>query len=184
MGEEDVRGYVNPYVPGGLAEASQRSGMTGEVYVEDRYGKQADSLIRSIRKGSLVQVHELFYLAPGAGKPRQRRKLLVERVDAILERGGDIIETSTGFKIRRRGTTMSMRAAEQIASSGRARKHDRPGRPRTWELTTAERDVAELEWRSRHHQNDEQRTLAVQRRINKAVSRAWLRLKLGSPHGR
>jgi hypothetical protein len=57
------------------------------------------------------------------------------------------------------------------------------GRPK-WELTTAERDVAELEWRSRRHQNDEQRTLAVQRRLGKQVSRAWLRLTLGSPHGR
>lgn len=57
------------------------------------------------------------------------------------------------------------------------------GRPR-WELTTAERDVAELEWRSRKHENDEQRTLAVQKRLGKQVSRAWLRLRFGSPHKR
>jgi len=155
-----------------------------ELYVEDRKGHQIDALLASVRKGTVVAVTETYLLAPAAFRAPKRRRLLAERIEAIRDRGGDVLELATGYRASRRLPTMMNRAHEQIASSGRARKHERPGRPKTWNLTTAERDVAELEWRSRKHENDEQRTLAVQRRLGKQVSRAWLRLTLGSPHKR
>ena len=180
----DIRGYINPFPPGSHTEAGQKHWMPegAEIYIEDRKGKQIDALIASVRKGSVIAVADLFLLAPAVFRAPKRRRLLAERIEAIQGKGGDILECSTGYRASRRLPAMLLRAYEQIASSGRARKHERPGRPKTWNLTTAERDVAELEWRSRRHQNDEQRTLAVQKRLGKQVSRAWLRLTLGSPH--
>ena len=175
----DVRGYVNPHVPGALSEQGQRAGMTGEVYVEDRRGRQIAAILRSVRKGTVVQVAELFYLAPATGDPRVRRRVLGERIDEIEDRGGKIQELRDPLRRSR----ALLRAYERIASSGRARKHDRTGRPVTWTFTKAEREVIEGLWTSRKYKTDAERTLAVQRRTGKPINRAWLRRHLGSPHG-
>lgn len=180
---DDVRGYVNPHVPGALTKEGQRAGMTGEIYVEDRRGRQIAAILRSVRKGTIVQVHELFYLAP-AGDPRVRRRILGKRIEAIHDRGGEIVELATGYKAKRRLPAMLLRAYERIAASGRARKHSRTGRPVTWVFTKAEREVIEGLWTSRRYKTDAERTLAVQQRIGKPITRAWLRRHLGSPHGR
>lgn len=183
MSEKDFRGYVNPYVPGGLTPETQRSGMIGEVYVEDRWGRQIEAILRSVREGTAIQVAELFYLAPGAGRPQKRRRILTERVDAIRERGGKIVETGI-LGPPKRLPAMLMRAYEQIATSGRARKHDRPGAPLKWVFTKAELEVMRGLWMSREYGNDADRTVAIQQRLGKPVTRAWLRRSLGSPHGR
>ena len=65
----DIRGYVNPAVPG-LAESSQRQGMSGEIYTENRRGTAIDALILSVRKGSVIQVRELYCLATRPSLPR------------------------------------------------------------------------------------------------------------------
>lgn len=180
MSGNDVRGYVNPFVPGGLTEEGQRQGMVDEVYVEDRKGRKIEALIRSIRKGTTVQIAELFYLAPGIGRPQKRRRILGERVDAIEDKGGKIQELREPLRRSR----ALLRAYEQIATSGRARKHDRPGAPVKWVFTPAEREVVQGIWTSRKYKNDAERTLAVQQRTGKPIARAWLRRTFGSPHGR
>ncbi len=176
----DVRGYINPYIPGALTEEGQRAGMTGEIYVEDRRGHQINALIASVRKGTLVQVQELFYLAPATGDPRVRRRIMGERMDAIEDKGGKIRELNGNL---RRNRAM-MRAYEQIATSGRARKHSRPGRQPKWIFTKAEQEVMAGLWGNRRFKNDSERTLAVQQRIGKPITRAWLRRAFGSPYGR
>jgi hypothetical protein len=182
---DDIRGYINPFPPGALTEAGQRGLMPreAELYVEDRKGRQIDALIASVRKGTTVHVAELYLLAPAVFRPQKRRRILGERIEAIERRGGLIYEARTGDNSRPRHLPrMMLRAYEQIATSGRARKHNRTGRPPTWVLTTAERNFVELEWRSRRHRNDEERTLAIQQRLGKKISRHWLRLTFGSPH--
>lgn len=183
MDTKDHRGYVNPYVPGGLTPETQQSGMIGEVYIEDRKGKQIDALLRSVREGTVVQVPELFYLAPGLGRPQTRRRILSERIEAIKANGGRLLETQI-IGPPRRLPSMLMRAYEQIATSGRARKHNRPGRQPKWVFTKVELEIMKGLWCSRGLQNDAHRTYAIQQRIGKPITRAWLRRAFGSPHGR
>ena len=155
-------------------------GMTGEVYVEDRRERQIEAILRSVRRGTVVQVAELFYLAPGIGRPQKRRRILGERMDAIEDRGGKVQELRDPLRRSR----ALLRAYEQIATSGRARKHDRPGAPVKWTFTKAEREVVEGLWMNRRYKNDAERTLAIQQRTGKPIARAWLRRTFGSPHGR
>ena len=180
----DLRGYVNPYAPG-LAESSQREGMMGEIYTETRRGNVVDKLIQSVRKGSLIQVWELYCLAPSDRRPQYRRRLLVERIEAIKHRGGHIVELATGHKTTNgRLPTMLMRAYEAIATKGRHRPRDRMGRPVKHDLSKHEREVVEGIWRSRRYKNDDERVIAIEKRIGKRLKRGWLRTHLGSPHGR
>ncbi len=180
----DIRGYVNPLAPG-TTEAGQREGMSGEVYVENRHGTAIDALIQSIRKGSVVAVKELYCLAPGQFRPQKRRRLLAERCQAILERGGSILELATGYSSKKGHLPrMLLTAYEQIATSGRARKRDRTGRPIKHALDKHEREVVEGIWMSRRYQNDDERVTAIEKRIGKRLKRGWLRTHFGSPHGR
>ena len=182
----DIRGYINPFPPGSHTEAGQKHWMPegAEIYIEDRRGKQIDALIASVRKGSVIAVADLFLLAPAAFRAPKRRRLLGERIEAIQGRGGDILECSTGYRASKRLPAMLLRAYEQIATSGRARKHNRPGRQIKWNLTREERELAEGLWRNRRHENDMDRTVAIQRRLKRKISRGWLRRAFGSPHSR
>ena len=173
---------MNPATPG-LAKSSQREGMDGEIYAEDRHGNVIDKLILSVRKGTVIQVRELYCLAPTTRRPQYRRRLLAERVEAIKARGGSILELATGYRSTNgRLPTMLMRAAEAIATKGRHRSRDRTGRPVKWELTPQELTVAQGIWHSRRYTNDYQREVAVHKNIGKRIKRGWMRTHWGSPH--
>ena len=179
----DIRGYINPFAPG-TTESGQRDGMPKEVYVEDRRGHVIEALIKSVRKGSVVAVHELFCLAPGHWRPQKRRRILTERIEAIKERGGSILEVATGCRSNKgQLARMLLHAYEQIATSGRARKRETTGRPpKAW--TPHELEVMETVWFSRRYKNDNERVTKIAKSIGKKPSRAWLRLRFGSPHKR
>lgn len=129
-----------------MTESGQREGMDGEIYVEDRHGNVIDALIRSVRRGTVVQVRELHCLAPARGNAQKRRRLLAERVEAIKARGGTLIELATGLRSPKALPRMLLNAYEQIATSGRARKRASLGRPLKWELTTHDREIIEGIW--------------------------------------
>ena len=181
----DIRGYVNPAVPG-ETEAGQREGISAgaEIYVENWRGTIIDKLIKSVRRGSIVEVKELYCLAPAEGRADKRRRVLTERVEAIKAAGGIIREWSTGHVSKGRMARMAMTAYEQIATSGRARKRPGQGRPPKWELTAAEREIVAMVWASRRYTNEIERTNAVRKRLGKKISGGWLRLHFGSPHKR
>lgn len=180
----DLRGYINRFPPGAITEVGQRELMIGaaEIYIEDQKGRQFDALLASVRKGTVVAVADLYLLAPGAFRPQKRRRLLGERIEAIQDKGGDILELATNYRASRRLPAMMLRAYERIASSGRARAYNRPGRQPKWVLTVPERELIEGIWRSRKYKNDAERTVAIHCRSGKKPSRAWLRLTFGSPH--
>ncbi len=182
---KDVRSYVNPFPPRFSADA-QRAKLTGELYIEDRYGKQFDALLASVRKGSVVEVVELFLLAPTHFRPQKRRRLLAERAEAIAARGGSIREAASGWDTKKGHLPrMFVRAHEQIASTGRAGiGKAKSGRPVKWELTNHDREIIEMIWQSRRYKNDDERVVAVHKRTGKKLSRTWLYLHFGSPHGR
>ena len=118
-GKLDIRGYVNPGVPG-TTDSGQRENMIGEVYTENKRGTAIDRLIRSVRKGTIIEVMSLYCLAPVQGYANKRRRILTERIEAIKERGGIIRETRTGYVSKGNMARMAMGAYEQIATSGRA----------------------------------------------------------------
>ena len=178
----DLRGYVNPYLPK-LAESSQREEMAGEIYTEDRRGTVVDKLILSVRKGTIVQVRELYCLAPAGRRPQYRRRLLAERIEAIRGRGGHVLELATGYKTTNgRLPTMLLRAYEAIATSGRGRRRDKTGRPIKHELTREQETVGKGIWHSRRYTNDHQREVAIQKNIGIRLKRGWMRTHWGSPH--
>jgi len=180
----DIRGYINPFAPG-TTESGQRHGMPKEVYVEDRRGHVIEALIKSVRKGSVVAVQELFCLAPGHWRPQKRRRLLTERVEAIKARGGSIIELATGYRSNKGHLPrMLMTAYEQIATSGRARKRDAEGRPPIWPRSGQVYEGMKLLWQSRRYSNDNQRMAAIVKNYGKSPSRVWLRTEFGSPSGK
>ena len=181
-GKLDIRGYVNPEVPR-TTESGQRENMTGDVYVENKSGTVIDRLIRSVRKGTVVEVMELYCLAPVIGYANKRRRILTERIEAIKERGGIIRETRTGYVSKGNMARMAMGAYEQIATSGRARKRDKTGRPPK-EWMPHELEIMETVWFSRRYKNDDERLTAIGKHIGKKPSRSWLRLRFGSPHKR
>lgn len=177
----DIRSYVNPHPPR-FSAAAQLARLTGERYIEDRRGKQIDGLIQSVRKGSIVEVLELFLLAPVKGHTRTRRRILTERIEAIKAKGAVIREVATGYESGvGRLPWMLLRAYEQIATSGRAQaKRPTSGRPPK-EYSPHELGVMEGVWQSRRYRNDDERLTAIEKRIGKKVGRAWLWHKFGSP---
>lgn len=177
----DIRSYVNPHPPRYSRDA-QLARVTGEIYVEDRRGKVIDALLQSLRKGSIVEVLELFLLAPVKGHTRTRRRLLTERIEAIKAKGAVIHEMATFCRSNEgKLPRMMLRAYEQIATSGRAQaKRPTSGRPPK-EYSPHELEVMEGVWQSRRYRNDDERLTAIEKRIGKKVGRAWLWHKFGSP---
>lgn len=179
-GTPDVRGYVNPFVPG-ETETGQKQGMAPsiEIYVENKWGKIIDGLIRSVRDGTIVEVKELHCLAPGHFRAQKRKRLLIERIEAIKERGGIIREWSTGYMSKGRMARMTGHAFDQIAFSGRARKRRAEGRPPIWPSEGPEAESYRAIWNSRLFHNDDERVAAIKKQFGKSPSRQWLRNKFG-----
>lgn len=173
-----IRSYCNPWPPR-FSKAAQKALLTGEVYVEGRGGKQIDALIRSLRKGDVVEVVETFLLAPVVYRPQKRRRLLAERIEAIKAQGGTIIELATGSRSNRHLPRMLMRAYEQIANSGRAGVGrviiGRPAKIRPAE----EVRLMELEYLSKRNKSVDTVLVKIGERGIKGVNRAELYRRFG-----
>ena len=179
----DIRSYCNPYPPR-HSQAAQEAKLTGEVYVEDKTGRVIDALIRSVRKGTVVEVVEVGLLAPVKGRPSKRRNLMAERFEAIRHRGGIIVELATGHRSVGKCARMILRGSEFIATSGRAgNKRGRSGHPGIV-LTPHEREAVAGIWTSRRYANDDERLTAIEKRIGKRLKRGWCWTHFGSPSGR
>ena len=180
----DIRGYINPFTPG-ETEAGQREGMSpnAELYIEDRWGRAAPRLLKSVRKGSIVEVKELHCLAPAQFRADKRRRILGERVDAIKAAGGLIREWATGRMSKGKLTSMTLDAYEQIASSGRGRRRDKEGRPPKWPTSGPLFESYKATWFSRLFHNARERVAAIKQEHGKSPSAQWLQMHLGSPTG-
>lgn len=179
----DIRGYINPFVPGGKTEQGQRANMPegAEIYVETRTGEVIDKFIRSLRDGSIAAVEELHYLAPGRGGPKKRRKLMGERVKAIC-RKATIRENYRGLNSGCDLPAMLLHGSDQIATSGRARGRKVKGAPVVWPRPPATIRDYERHWFSRKYGNDKARRLGILDEFGAAPSVGTLRRLLGSPH--
>jgi hypothetical protein len=184
-GKPDIRGYINPFVPGGKKESGQRANMppSAEIYVERRDGKIIATFIRSLRAGSIAAVEELHYLAPGQGRADKRRRIMGERVTEITRgRKAVIRENFRGLTSEDDLPTMLLHASDQIARSGQARRRDKEGRPPEWPKPPATMEDYEAIWRRRGLDNDAARRNAIIAKFGRAPSIGTLRRLLGSPH--
>ena len=83
----DIRSWCNP-LPPNYGERGQRERLTGEIYQPDKYGNGREALVSSVRRGSIVEVVELFLLAKVTGRADGRRRDLLKVMDEIEEKGG------------------------------------------------------------------------------------------------
>lgn len=182
----DIRGYINPFVPGGKKEAGQRANMPAgtEIYVENKTGKVIDTFIRGLRSGSVAAVEELHYLAPGgATRTDKRRRIMGERVKEITRgRRAIIRENFRGLNSECDLPEMLLHGSNQIARSGQGRRRDKGGRPPEWPKSPATLDDYHAIWRQRGLDNDEARRGAIIAKFGAAPSIGTLRRLLGSPH--
>lgn len=176
----DIRSFSNPFPPS-YSQQWQAERLTGEVYSD------WDALLRSVREGSTVEVAEGFLLAPINGKPRHRRDVLLERIDAVKARGGVLREASTGHRSDNRSecNRMLLRAFEMIASSGRGRHSAAngarsKGRPRK-QWSKEQLDAAERIWFSRRYKTRQEATLAIQA-LGIPMTKTFLYAHFGVPN--
>ena len=179
----DIRSLCNPNPR--LGEAAQIALLTGEIY----YFKDRKELIKSVRRGSVVEVVEAYLLATGSGRSDSRKRDWMKAVDEIEDKGGIVLEASTGRRSdnRKEWRAAQAQAFEQIASSGRGRKSARNGALSKgapgWNPMPEQRHVAEIEWFSRKHKTDHERMAAIQEKLGKhAPSRTTMRKYFGSPY--
>lgn len=154
-----------------------------EIYVEDKTGLVIRALIKSLRKGSIVEVKELHCLAPAKGTPSKRRRCLAERIEEIGKAGGSIREWSTGLVSKGNLSKMAFHASEQIASSGRARKRDMPGRTPVFPTEGPVFEDYKAIWHSKLYANDFERITAIEAKHGVSPGRSWLRAKFNAPGG-
>ena len=178
----DIRSYVNPHPH--FAAAGQMERLSdGETYVEDKSGKIIDAVIASVRRDrrSIVQVDELFLLAPVIGTPNKRRRSLAERIEAIKAAGGVVRERSSGLQCGQAGFSKAIvRATEMISNSGRGQAgRTKSGRP-SRELTKEQKEAVERIWTSRRYQTRTEAIAAIHA-LGIRVSKTYLYGTFGIP---
>lgn len=173
----DFRNYINPG-KGNFTADWQKSYMPdGEDYVEDKTGKIFDALVRSVRKGTIVRVRRLFCLAPWKGMPAKRRRILAERVDALRERGGIVMEAETHRRSDVRGhcAQMLMGGYEDIATAGRSVSKGKTGRPGK-NRTDAELAIMKAEFFSRKNKTVDDALAVLARKVSNVTRGELYRL--------
>lgn len=178
----DFRNYINPQSRGKFTAAWQLEPMAeGAMYVEDKTGKVINALIKSIRNGSIVQVRRLFCLAPWAGKPGQRRATMSERLDAIEDRGGVVLEAETQRRSDARGqrNQMLMDGLADIGTAGRANPRWQMGRPAK-EYTPQQLDAMARIWFSSRYRTGADKVAALHS-LGIKVSAPYMYRRFGIP---
>ena len=185
-----IRFWVNPR-PGWSREA-QLERLTGEVYEagsKDHGAKARKELIKSIRRGDVVEVCEIYLLALDTGRSDKQRRDMLATVDAIEDRGGIVVELSTGFRsnVRREWAKMQAEAFYRLALGGKGRRsaangRRSKGRPPKFDLTPEQDRAAKAAWFDGRLKNDDQRCAKIQKVTGLKLKRGYLRTRYGSPH--
>ena len=178
--QEDTRSYLNPMKPC-WGEEGQREKLTGVVYA----ATEREALVRSVRKGSIVEVVETFLLATTSGRANKRRRDLLQIVDKIEDRGGIIRELATGHQsnIPKQWRLMQARAFELITSSARGKNSAAngrlsAGRPRK-QYPAEQLKLMETVWFSRRYKTTTERMSYLAGQGIK-VRRSWLYSRFGT----
>jgi hypothetical protein len=177
--KQHTRSYCNPLPR--LSGPAQEARLTGEIYTEDKKGAAFDALLKSLRKGDVVELVELFLLAPAKLKTFKRRRALTDRIEAIKARGGILSEVSTGDRSDNGHLPrMMMRAYEMMGKAGQGYAgRGKQGRPPK-ERSTEELQVMEFEWVNRRNKTIADAIIALRRRKIKNPTVAELYRHFGS----
>lgn len=188
-----VRAFVNPYPPR-FSEAIQREHLTptATFFVKTKKGDEDEVFMKGVRVGDLCEVSHLFLLGRLGGKIATRKASLSTTIKGVLERGGIIVEKSTG----RRSDDATwheavMEARENVGKSARgqatgakngAQSSGRPGK--LDKLDAAARGAIEQiiarEWPSKNHDTKTAATTEINRQIEPfklrrfVLTRGWL----------
>ena len=187
-----IRFWVNPR-PGWSREA-QLERAIGEVYeagVKDKGAKARIELIKSVRRGDIVQVCELYLLALDIGRSDRQRRDMLAAVDAIEAKGGIVVEIGNGIhirsSIRREWAQMQSEAFYRLALSGKGQRSAANGRASqgrpSKKLTPEQEGAAKGIWHDGRLKNDDQRCAKVHAVTGLRLKRGWMRNHFGSPHG-
>lgn len=153
QGKEDIRSWCHDWPPS-FAASTQKERFSADPYIGDKKQWQLPALIRSIRKGSIVELVELFLLAPREGRADTRRRALEATVEQIIARGAVIRELNTGHDSRHNLPRMVTRAVEMIGRSGRGKRsavNGRASKGRPPHFTREQDDTARQIWFDRHY---------------------------------
>lgn len=180
--KEDIRSWCHDWPPS-FARAGQLERLTGTVYEGDKKKWQLPDLIRSLknRRNCIVEVVDMFLLAPRAGSPAKRRRALEATVKEIIKWKAHIRELNTGHESPENLPDMMGRAYEMIARSGRGKKSaingaKSKGRPR---IFTKEQNTAmRTHWFSREHKTANEAVAAIHA-LGMKVKRTYLYSKFG-----
>lgn len=167
----DVRSWCNPR-PGWAREA-QLARLTGEIYEvsakeKDHGAAKRAAMIRSVRRGDVVQVCKLYLLAINNRRSDKQRQDLLETVDKIEAKGGTIVEAVTAFRsdVPSQWRQMQADAFYALGRAGQGRRSAANGarslgRPNkhTREQKAAMRQI----WFSREYATGEQAVAAMQK---------------------
>lgn len=178
---DDFRLYINPQPrKGRFSAAWQREPMpAGDEYVEDKHGKQIETLIRSVRPDSVVVVRKLWCLAPWGGSATVRKRELARRMDAIHAAGGCVMDAETGERTAKGNCIqLAAEAILDIQNAGRRQKKAGAGRPRK-DRTEAELAIMRAEYFSRKHSSAKAAIVAMEAQGVKKVNPTELNRRFG-----
>jgi hypothetical protein len=159
--------------------------LTGQIYEAGKRPGDLDrtikNIIRSVRLGSILEVVDLVWLA-GEGRGDRRKHQLVDNIEAAIEKGGKIKETSTGNATPKHKAVMLSRALAMIGKRQSAANGSKGGRPAT-AITDHEKVVQEGVWHSRRYKNNDERVTAIKKRNGWSFGPTELRKRYGPPGG-
>ena len=180
--KEDIRSWCHD-LPPSFAKSGQVERLTGTIYYGDKKQWQLPALIRSCkgRKNCVVEVVELFLLAPRTNSPAKRRKALAAAVEEITEAGARIRELNTGDESPKNLARMMLRASDMIARSGRGKRSaingaKSKGRPRSF--TKEQLAAARIRWFSREYKTGVEAEAAIHA-LGIKMKRTYLYNKFG-----
>lgn len=145
----DIRAYINPYPPR-FSELAQFSTITEGATIYS--AKQREALIRSVRKGSIVEVQYSFLLATLQGRVKTRVADFIAMFDEIEDRGGTIVETATGRRSdKRKDRNRMMIEAREAIGTGKphARFNGQMSKGRPQHRTKEDKAKIEALWHSK-----------------------------------
>ena len=187
---KDIRSWCNPR--SGWSRESQLERLTGEIYEADSKDcgvRKRLALINSVRPGSVVETCEGYLLALNLGRSDKQRRDLLKAVDAIEDKGGVVVELTTGYRsdIRSQWAKMQAEAFYRLGNAGKGRSsaingQSSKGRPKKWVLTPEQDRTVDLIWHDSRLKNDDQRCAKITAVTGLKLKRGWLRLTYGSPH--
>lgn len=185
-GKEDIRSWCHDWPPS-FAASGQESRLTGTIYYGDKKRWQLPALVRSIRGRSVVEVVEVFLLAPRKGRADVRRRGLQKTVEEITApapagKGAIIRELNTGHTSLHNLPSMMTRAVEMIGRSGRGIRsavNGRASKGRPDKYTREQRASQREIWFSREYATAMQAVAAMQALGMTDVKRTYCYNKFG-----